>query len=82
MSHAARLLLGEDKFVELVAATRQIAMGLVDELDPYQTAVMVAVSHRLVHHQYGWTMAARGVALSLVIEAARVAEEKDREVAA
>lgn len=82
MSHASRLLLGESRFAELVAATRQIAMGLVDEIDAYQTAAMIAVAHRLVHGQYGWTMAARGVALSLVIEAARVADEKDREAAA
>lgn len=80
--NAARLLLTEPRFAELVAATRQIAVGLVDEIDAYQTAAMVAVSHRLVHHEYGWTMAARGVALSLVIEAARVAEEMDREAAA
>lgn len=80
--NAARLLLTEPKFAELVAATRQIAMDLVDELDPYQTAAMIAVAHRLVHKQYGWTMAARGVALSLVIEAARVAEQMDRDTAA
>lgn len=75
-------ILGPSRFAELVANVRQAAQAFEDDEDRYHLAGIVAVGHRLVHAQYGWTKDARAYSASLALAAADEAERMDAAEAA
>jgi hypothetical protein len=80
---AARKLLGEVLFDELVRQVQASAPALIAEEDPYLLASLVAVAKRIEHPElYPWPREARQVAMAIVLDAAIEADRRDREVAA
>lgn len=82
MTSAAIAILGAQRFEVLVRRTVEIQPAYIGEIDSWQAAAMRAVDEQAWTPRYGWSQAARGVALSLTISAAIESERRSAEVAA